>query len=263
MSDIFEVEKILKRKLDSNGQVIIKYNLETNNFWVVSTGFCTFYSCSICWNGLVIRHAKPHGSTLQISLICKKLSMHSKKSKVTTCWVCIIKFTLLCFYLLSIWFFINCFEFLIDKRDGMHLEVCSSAKAFQLWPELVTDFLERRIHFGRQDQSPMQTRPAEIATIPLTLTPMRISCKVLITAWRCFHSFVLICVFFRFFNIIDATNALNKLNYWVEWPLLLQICLCCRFVPTEQCRKKWPRLVQTYLESKIQILRFNRLVQLR
>lgn len=47
---------------------------------------------------------------------------------------------------------------------------------------------------------------------------------------------------------LDVTNvATNELHYWCEWPLQKR-----KFVSSSECKRKWPRIVQTFLESKLQ-----------
>lgn len=48
------------------------------------------------------------------------------------------------------------------------------------------------------------------------------------------------------FIILDVTNVDRVLKYWCEWPLNRG-----KFVDSKECIEKWPRLVQTFLESKL------------
>lgn len=51
-----------------------------------------------------------------------------------------------------------------------------------------------------------------------------------------------------YFTFSDVTHvAANGLKYWCEWPMQQG-----KFVESTECIEKWPRIVQTFLESKIQ-----------
>lgn len=65
-----------------------------------------------------------------------------------------------------------------------------------------------------------------------------------------FHLILFICfntneIVFIYVDVSDV--ATNGLNYWCEWPLQKR-----QFVNSAECKKKWPRVVQTFLESKLQ-----------
>lgn len=115
----------------------------------------------------------------------------------------------------------GCVEYLMEQIDGIPPSVLPSATAIEKWPKLVFDFLEENIRFyttmGRNDAS--ITEADNVVGDPIKI------------------------------SYVTNVSDINKLQYWCDYPLAKG-----KFVQSAQCIESWPRKVQSFLESKIQLV---------
>lgn len=112
-------------------------------------------------------------------------------------------------------------EYLMEQSDDIPPAVVPSVEAFEKWPQKTFNFLEKNIRFY---DSTHASRDTITESDNVSGNPIQIS---------------------------YVTNIQNfwKYQYWCEFPLQKG-----KFVDSDECIKKYPRLVQAFLESKLNVV---------